>query len=312
MSNVIAAIILALLAYTMLNIGLVMQKKGASDLPQVEHQSLTSNIKNFATNKIWMVGLILTSVQYLLYLLALDYGSLSLVSAFTGWGIVVLVLFSFFYLKEPLSRVEAACIAVVAGGVVVLGLTSPNVGVKLDPSTVNQILAQPVSIVFLAVIVAFCFCPVIFSWKRGFWHADVILGACSGVANSIGAIFANALVAFISVDNIGGTLGSAMGSGLFWLFLFLVLAGNMISMVYQQIAYQKGQANLILPLYTIVSTVVPVLSGIIMFQDWGLVNPGVAGLRAACIVVITVGAAALAYFNSKYAQMRNTTAELNG
>lgn len=304
MENPIISIFLALVAYTMLNIGLVLEKKGASSLPQVEHQTLIENVKNFLYNKVWLIGLILTSVQWFFYLFALDYGSISLVTPFNGWGIVVLVTFSYFYLKESISRVELVCIAGTIVGVIILGFTAPESKITLDPVSIGAILSNPISILFILLLFVLTILPAVISWKRHFWHADVILGACSGVGASIGAIFSNAMMAYISTTDLWSTLGIALATLVFWFFLFMAAAGNTVSMVYQQIAYQKGKASLVAPLFTIVSLVVPVIAGIIMFGEWERVTPAFAGLRIISIILITMGAAALSYFNSKTGQQK--------
>ncbi len=303
MGNPVIAIILSLIAYTMLNIGFVLQKKGASSLPQVEHQTIMENVKNFLYNKIWLLGLILTSVQWFFYLFALDAGSISLVTPFNGWGIVVLIIFSYFYLKESISRVEFVCIGITVAGVFLLGVTAPEPR-ALDQGIMAAMLSTPISLAFLLLMGALVIVPVVLSWKRNFWHADIILGACSGVAASIGAIFSNALMAHISTDNLFPTLWIALGTLVFWFYLIMAAAGNTVSMIYQQIAYQKGKASLVAPLFTIVSLVIPVIAGIIMFEEWGLVSPDLVILRVVSIMVITAGAATLSYFNSKYTQQK--------
>jgi len=306
MGNPAIAILLAIICYTMLNIGFVLQKKGASALPRVENQGIMENVRNFLRNKTWMAGFILTAVQWYFYLFALKEGSISLVTPFNGWGIVVLVLFSYFYLKEPISRQELTCIAITVAGVICLGITSPDAGVMLDPATISAKLSTAVSIAFLLLLGIFTFLPVIFSWKRNFWHADIILGACSGLAASVGAIFSNAMMAHISTETLWTSLGTALGTLVFWFYLILVGAGNTISMIYQQIAYQKGKASLVAPLFTIVSLVFPVIAGIIIFGEWALVRPELVGFRAASIIIITLGATTLSYFNSKTRDVSKT------
>jgi len=304
MGNPVFAIILALIAYTMLNIGIVLQKKGASSLPQVEHQSIVDNIKNFLKNKVWLIGFTLTTVQVFFYLFALDYGSISLVTPFNGWGIVVLVIFSHFYLKESISRVELVCIGVTVAGVIVLGITSPELKSELDAVTIASMLSAPVSIAIILLLGALTIIPVVLSWKRKFWHADIILSTCSGFAASIGAIFSVAIMAHISTSDMWPSFWTALGTLVFWFYLIIYGAGTMVSMVYLQIAYQKGKASLVAPLFTIVTLVLPVIAGIIMFGEWNLVSPDLAGIRAASIIVITAGAASLSYFNSKHNQQK--------
>jgi hypothetical protein len=94
--SVFLGIIIAIIAYSMYNIGMALQKKAASSLPNIENTSLKGNLKNFLSNKIWLLGFIMATVQWYIYLIALPMAPLSVLSSMMGVGLVVLVVFSIF------------------------------------------------------------------------------------------------------------------------------------------------------------------------------------------------------------------------
>ena len=50
--SIIVAILMGLLAYASLNIGMILEKKGVSILPQIEKTSALNSLKNFISCKI--------------------------------------------------------------------------------------------------------------------------------------------------------------------------------------------------------------------------------------------------------------------
>ena len=105
-SDNLLAILLGILANSVYNIGLVFKKKGASTLPEIEKQSFWQNIKNFTKCKSWVFGYSLTIIQWFPLMYAIKIGSLSLVAPTMAVGFIVLILFSWLFLKEPISILE--------------------------------------------------------------------------------------------------------------------------------------------------------------------------------------------------------------
>jgi multidrug transporter EmrE-like cation transporter len=117
---------LAALAFSLLNVGLALEKKGASQLPSIEGAGAARSLKNFLTNPTWLIGFVMTIVQLVFLSLALGLGPMTLVMPMAGVGLVVLAAFSRFYLGEVISRPMLAGIALVVAGIVILGATHPG------------------------------------------------------------------------------------------------------------------------------------------------------------------------------------------
>lgn len=266
--SAVLSILFGIISYSMLNIGLVLEKKGAALLPQIEGQSFIKNIKNFLTNKYWVIGFLLTCLQWIFYAIAVNLGTLSLVSPMMGVGFVVLVLFSYFYLKEPISKKELIAIGTVVIGVIILGATNPNQEVSYTISQMNILLIKPNAIFFNIILAILIIFPLVFSVLRHFYKADVIFGIISGILGGIGAIFTKATMTGIDLNNFFGSMGSSFLIWQFYVYILLFLGGNTASVMIQQVGYQKGKATTIATLFSVFALITPVIGGIIIFDDW--------------------------------------------
>jgi drug/metabolite transporter (DMT)-like permease len=299
MGNTPLAIILAITAYALLYIGLVLEKKGASMLPKIEGQGFFQNIKNFLTNKIWMLGLILTSIQWWLYAIALKEGSLSLVTPLLGVGLVVLVIFSFFYLKEPITKVELIAMTAVIIGVVILGTTNPNTEPEYTIEQANGFLAQPNSIIFIIILILGIIIPVLYSVSRKYKQADIIFGIASGIAAGLGNIFTKIMMTGIVNSDLLNSILFIITQIVWWLYVVFAIGGNTISMVLSQIGFQKGKSIVVTPLYSVFSLIIPVFGGVIIFSDWVSLDIGIIIAKVISLVIIIVGVGILSFFSAK-------------
>ena len=270
---VILAVFLGILSYSMLNIGMGLQKKGAAELPKIEGQSIGRNLKNFFTNKTWLFGFTLVQIQWIILTLALQFGSLSIVTPLMSVGMVALVIFSYFYLKEPISKVEIAGIAAIIIGIAVLGATNPS-DVENPPLTVViNGLEQIQSIIFLVLLVILSITFVLASVLRKFKNADILFGVAAGITDALGAIFINAIMSGASYTD-KSLIAESIHYWQWWLFMALLIFFNALATVYLQVAYQRGKAIIVAPIFAVIAMITPVFAGIIIFSEWDYIFTG--------------------------------------
>ncbi|MHA1365343.1 MAG: hypothetical protein ACTSP5_02905 [Candidatus Heimdallarchaeota archaeon] len=149
-SNDVLAVILGTIANSIYNIGLVLKKKGACTLPDIEDNSVWQNIKNFSKCKIWVIG-------------ANMIGSLSLVAPTMGIGIIVLIIFSWFYLKEKIRPVEIIGIIAIIAATVALNVVGPASPGKYSLKETNLFFAEPNAIIFMCIYAYFDYHSL---WKK--------------------------------------------------------------------------------------------------------------------------------------------------
>ncbi|MHA1156873.1 MAG: SMR family transporter, partial [Candidatus Heimdallarchaeota archaeon] len=251
MASTVLAIIFGIISYSLVNIGLALQKKGATSLPKIEKTSFWLNLKNFFSNKFWLIGILCTNVSFVFLAIAMNQGPLSIVAPMQGVGLTVLLAFSFFYLKEKISIWEVFGIITIIAGIVILGVTNSPIETVYTIDEINQLFLQTKSIVFLCVFTALVFTLVIFSILRKYRFASIIFGLGAGTLSGLGAIFTKAYMSAIDFSNFSTTIINAFTKLIWWLFFFIMVVYNFLSEVFPQIAYQKGKVVLVAPLFAV-------------------------------------------------------------
>ena len=300
------AILLGSLAYAMLNIGLAIQKKGAAQLPDIENQGFFKNLKNFLTNKYWLIGFLLVNLQIIPFSIALNIGDLSVVTPMMGVGLVALVLFSVFYLKEKITVKEIVAIVIIIAGVAILGATSVSESTDYLLDDITNLLLNTGSIIFLVLATVLMFLLVIFSVVRKFALADIMFGLAAGIASGIGVIFTKGFMAGLKGDNFGEIWQSLKTSTVLWVWWFylgLLLVYNILSTIFPPVGFQKGKAIVVTPLFSIAALLTPTFGGIIIFSEWNyLVAQQLWGILVAkiiALILILVGVILLSLHSSK-------------
>jgi len=292
--SLVLAICLGLLAFAILNIGLVLEKKGADSLPAIEDTSAWGNIKNFLGCKPWLIGFILTNVQWFIYFIAVSLAPLSVIAPLLGFGLVVLTIFSHFYLHEKIMRVELMGIGVIIVGIVLIGVTALPETNKYSIEEMFSLFGAPGALIYLLgiTLVAIILCGYSISKEYKFAPA-IVFGFASGVGAGIGGTFTKGISA--GFDNIL----AAAGNGLWWIMLLLMLAGNVISMVLLQVGFQKGKAVIVGPIFSVLGMILPVFSGVIIFNEWASQTSSNIMLQIIGLIVITVGIIILSFYGEK-------------
>ncbi len=263
------AIFLGVLSYSMLNVGMGLQKKGADSLPKIDKQKVWQNLKNFFTNKTWLFGFILVQSQWILLTMALDFAPISMITPLMSFGMVTLVIFSYFYLKEAISFVEIGGIIAIIIGIVILGLTNPDEEVVFTLDETIERFSSTWSIVFLAVIFMISIGLILLSILRKYKNADILFGISAGITDALGAIFLKALMT--GADFRDTTIVTESVLNWFWWFIMIIMIiFNGTATIYLQVAYQRGKAVIVAPIFAVLAMIVPVFAGIIIFSDWAI------------------------------------------
>jgi drug/metabolite transporter (DMT)-like permease len=112
------AVAMALAAYTMLSLGFVMQKKGIGWMGWKGKKE-----KAFYRNlTVWTAGFLIMNIYGVPSAIALKALPPHIVSAFAGWGIIMLVLFSYLMLKEKIYSSDYLFAVLIVAGIFLLGV----------------------------------------------------------------------------------------------------------------------------------------------------------------------------------------------
>ncbi|MCX6570451.1 MAG: DMT family transporter [Candidatus Aminicenantes bacterium] len=286
MVNLPLGLFIGILAGAMFSIGTVLQKKAAAVLPKIESQTGKQNIKNFLSNKTWLMGVILTTAQWYIALLAIPLLPLSLFSSLMGVNLAILVVLSYFYLKEPVKRMELIGIAAIITGVVVLGLTAQKRAGKITFTEMIAYFNKPRAVFYTLLLIVSVVVAIVYSRTKGYAHGDIAFGLAAGFLLAIGQIYSKA---FMSGFNEGQSLFIAATTFMWWIFILLLAIGNMGNMVTMQFGLQKGKAVVVATLAQVTGLVGGVLGGVIIFNEWGGLVPEIVGLKIGAVTAILAG-----------------------
>lgn len=137
------AILITVVASTGNNIGKALQKSATANLPRLTLDSVV--LRRYLSSKEWVTGLAADLGGGLLMIAAVARAPVSIVQPVSGLGLVLLAVFSHFYLKERLHTAEWAAVIVSTIGTIGLGATA---GADPEPSD-----AKPLSKMRIAVVV---------------------------------------------------------------------------------------------------------------------------------------------------------------
>ena len=302
MAWVVLAIFLGILSYSMLNIGMGLQKKGAASLPKIDEQTFKQNMKNFVTNKPWLIGFLLIQIQWGFLAFALDLASVSIITPLMSIGMVALIIFSYFYLKEPISKVELICISIIIIGIAALGATSPLDNVEYNLDFVLDHMSSMPSIIFLSVTFLLTIFFIVLCIVRKFKNADILFSVAAGITDALGAIFLRAYMGGADFRNGDLTREAATHWG-WWVIFVLMILLNLTATIYLQVAYQRGKAVIVAPIFAVLAMIVPVFGGILIFEEWNFYfTEGKFGLMAGKIislVIVSIGAILLSLYSAR-------------
>ena len=299
-SGLLLAIFLQLISASVNYIGMTIQKKAAMEMPRFcKEIGLFKSIKNMILNKAWIFGLLLNSSSTLFAAGSFALASITIIQPLYGFGLIVLVVFIHFYLKERITKLDVLGVLFGISGIVVIGVTAK----VLPEIPYLELLYKFIGIrgiVFFAIFLSIALVTYIVSEKTSKTTSLVFLVLSSAIWTSTQNIFNKAVATAVrDIGFIGAFFGEAWLYS--WTFVFLFLFVSIIGIVMLNIAYQNGQGVIILPIWTAIQVIVPVLSGIVVFQEWsnGGYTPTNIAIQTIGIIIMLSSIVILSISNGK-------------
>jgi multidrug transporter EmrE-like cation transporter len=198
-----------------------------------------------ARNPWWIAGVALQPVGYALYMVALASAPLSVVHVMLNGGIVLFVLLAVLRLGERAERFEWAGVALIVVALLLLGTSDP----PIDPA---HPLARRLPSFSLVVVALSALALVL----DGSARRPVGLSVASGLMLGLGSVFAKTVTSAPS-------LTAAMAG----FRLPLTAAANVVGFVLMQAALQAGRGVVVMPLFSGLSNLVPIVGGMVVFGE---------------------------------------------
>jgi drug/metabolite transporter (DMT)-like permease len=276
------AILVAVLATSLMNFGLALQKKGAAALPKIGVDKGGRVFKAFLSSRVWVAGTALMTGGWGLYLVSTKFAPISIIQPTLGVGLAVLALFSVFYLRERIGELEWSAFGAMLTGMILLGLSATEEGRPPLPDW-PPLLGVSAAVLGLSAIAYVL-------GKRGVLagiRTDSLLGMVSGLFIGLAALYTKAMFTFLDEgQRIAG----------FGLCLTVVISANVVGLGIMQSGFQRGKALVVVCLEAVINKVVAIFGGMIALAEFLPEDPVRSKMRIAAFVLILFGTAALARF----------------
>jgi len=269
---------LAVLASTLLTVGLYFMKREAERLPSLEGGWRLAAWWAVVRNGWWRFGLLLQIAGYGLYFLSLRVAPLSIVHAALNGGIALFVLLAVFGLGEDPRPVEWLAVVLTTVSLIVLSISlasAPAVSA-----------AEHGTLLFSLAVLALAALAMAMDPQPG---RAIGLSVASGLVLGLAAVYAKGLA-----NGIGLTSDAALR-------LLLTVGANLVGFAMMQAAFQRGRGVVVMPLFSALSNLVPIIGGILVFGETLPSEEPAAVLRPLAFTLAILGAALLAGFGERTA-----------
>ena len=233
-------------------------------------------LRGFLGVRGWLIGVLLTVVGFVLYVVALTLADLSLVQTASAAGVALLAVIAVRWFGQRLSRTEVIGIGLAALGLAALGLSliGHDDANSTEVSKLGLILWLGASVALAAVLLA----PV----GARLLSAGVAAGLAAGLVYGAADISTKGFMTELST-NFG--VGDILASPLLYVLLALYAAG----FVLQQLAFQRGEAVASIGVMVAATNASPIAAGLVVFHDPLPSSPGGLALRMSGFALAIVG-----------------------
>ena len=263
--GIIFGIIIGIIAYVSLDLGKGIQKYAIEGLK--EDKTVKSKHSG-----IWIFGTILTSIYMFIQWAALFFAPINLIAPLEGIGLIVLLIFSYYVLKEKITNIEIVGVVLIIAGTVVITLFNPNTGeINAADFNLNMFLLFSLPILGIEIVAIFI------SKFKDYKFAGLIIGITAGT-----------LMAFQTFTKRVTAIPEN-----FLIFTGIMFAVAVSTLVVTQFAFAKANANVVVPCFTSASIVLATLSGAIALNE--LIEP----IQIIGIILIVLGVICLTAFKKE-------------
>ena len=267
--KIIIGLSIGFIAYTLLYLVKGFQKyaiEGFKDQGKVK-------VKNKNTG-IWIFGTILTSVYMFIQWAALFFAPINLIAPIEALGLIVLAFFSYFILKEEISKLQIIGISLIIVGTVLI--TSFNINaseIEFNDFRIDLFLIYSLTIMIIELI------AILISKLNEFEILGLILSITAGT--------------FMAFQTVTKRITVIPNATLSLIFTFITFLLAILTLLSTQYAFKKAKANIVVPYSTSVSIIIAVLISSISLNEIIVV------LQIVGVFIIVLGIIILTAFTSE-------------
>lgn len=273
--NWIIGITLALVGAFINNFGLVLQKRQVNIKGSASDDKGVGDLGKFFKDPIWVLGILMQTIIYLPFLvLAYDYLGITLVQPISNAGVIFLVLGLILMVNEKLQKKSDYT------GVIVLifGVITIALGGVIGDITVNIILTYILNFWIIIFIIlglsVICFIIVLKNEKTRPMMLGIIAGNSYAFVSLSLQLFTSGLAELNHPWSLIFVIGGFAGA----------VIGTVTGILSTQEAFKRSQAIYIIPFSQLTMNIIPIIAGIVVFQQV-IQNPIFFGIGVASIII---------------------------
>ena len=286
MGRHILSIIVAFVAYSMLDLGKAFQKVGLTAMSRDRGRGIG----------IWFAASTATSASSLLILYAVSLGSVLIVGSMAGTGLAAVTLLTVLMMKEPVRRLELAGVACVMAAPFLLA------SVYQEPRSTRMVLEH--LFYFLGAVLAALALLILFLRRRA-KPLGILLAAGAGALGGFVILFqkvstsdlGRAASLFSRLRASSNERGILFGHPLLVRLLHVFtnpfavawIGLSLLSTLVLQLSYGRGEAIRLIPSFNGAYILVPIVAGVLIFRE------PLHALQWAGVVLILCGVALLSF-----------------
>lgn len=255
--NLLLGTVLTIIASFIFGLGIVLQKKAVSEMTTIKLSDMNS-IKIMFKSKTWLIGIILSIVGGLPYILAQGLIGVALGQPLMlGLQLAFVVIFGTKMLNEKLEKIERIGFLILLSSPIFLVLgfvTPPDVVLTSSTFILNFLIFFFFS---LSIVIILLFLSKKFANRKIF--SGLLFAIISGLLFAIGAVITQVGVEIVKKDFRLLLLGL--------LFLLFMLIGNIFATGIQQLAFQKGKVGIAISLQSTANLLLAIFGGILAFNQ---------------------------------------------
>jgi uncharacterized membrane protein len=237
--NLLLGIVIGIASYCCLYIGKGIQKLA------INRMQAKKSIKKTESG-IWIFGTVLTVVPMFVQWIALLFAPVNVIAPLEGVGLVVLVVFSYFALKEDISKQEISGIFCIIAGIF---LTSFFAG---PAKAATMAGFKPMYFIWIAsCLIIIELILILMSKKTGYKFAGVVFGFTAGT-----------MMAFQSISKRISTISEALLPGIILTCIFAIL-----TLLITQIGFTRAKASQVVSSFTSASILVASVASIFILSE---------------------------------------------
>ena len=232
---IIIGFTMGLIAYITLYFGKGIQKYAIEGIKEEK------SVKNKHSG-VWLIGTTLTIIYLFVQWVSLLFAPINIIAPLEGVGLITLIVFSFYVLKEKITQKEIIGIILIIIGTVLITLFN------LNPSTLLLTSFNQFNyILFLIIIGGVAAVGITICILSGYKGAGIIIGSAAG--------------ACMACQTVSKRVTGLPDPTITLVSIILVMIFAVLSLGVTQFAFAKAKANRVLPCFTSVSIILATIVG---------------------------------------------------